>query len=99
MRLAVGIACLCFGRVCPGKAFADASLWLTAVNVIATMDLTFAKDSSGRDIVPEAGFLSGFIRFVRVIRLRFCFADKGGALAIRRSSHARSGRARRSCVS
>ncbi|KAI0744945.1 cytochrome P450 [Earliella scabrosa] len=51
-----------FGRrVCPGKAFADASLWLTAVNVIATMDLTFAKDSSGRDIVPEAGFLSGFI--------------------------------------
>ncbi|KAI0779913.1 cytochrome P450 [Fomes fomentarius] len=51
-----------FGRrVCPGKAFADTTLWLTAVNIIATMDLTFSKDATGRDIVPEAGFLSGFI--------------------------------------
>ena len=49
-------------RFCPGKAFADASLWITAVNVIATMDLSYAKDADGKDIIPEGGFLSGFIR-------------------------------------
>ncbi len=56
------MASIIYYRVCPGKAFADTTLWLTAVNIIATMDLTFAKDATGRNIVPEAGFLSGFIR-------------------------------------
>ncbi|TFK84485.1 cytochrome P450 [Polyporus arcularius HHB13444] len=51
-----------FGRrVCPGQIFADASVWLAAANIIATMDLAFAKDNFGRDIVPEAAFISGFV--------------------------------------
>ncbi|TFK84725.1 cytochrome P450 [Polyporus arcularius HHB13444] len=51
-----------FGRrVCPGKAFADISLWITCANVVATMDLFYAKDSAGKDVIPEGGFYSGFI--------------------------------------
>ncbi|KAI8992754.1 cytochrome P450 [Trametes punicea] len=52
-----------FGRrICPGQAFAEAGIWLAAANIIATMDLTFAKDAlSGRPIVPEAAFISGFV--------------------------------------
>ncbi|KAI0632668.1 cytochrome P450 [Trametes polyzona] len=51
-----------FGRrVCPGQAFAEVGVWLAAANIIAAMDLTFAKDAYGRDIVPEAAFISGFV--------------------------------------
>ncbi|KAI9061923.1 cytochrome P450 [Trametes sanguinea] len=51
-----------FGRrICPGQAFAEAGFWLAAANIIATMDLTYAKDNNGRDIVPEAAFISGFV--------------------------------------
>lgn len=48
--------------ICPGQAFAESSIWLAAANIIATMDLTFAKDNLGRAIVPEAVFISGFVR-------------------------------------
>ncbi|KAI0776600.1 cytochrome P450 [Trametes elegans] len=55
-----------FGRrVCPGQAFAESSLWLAAANIIATMDLTLAKDAHGRPIVPEAAFISGFVSHPR----------------------------------
>ncbi|KAI0692349.1 cytochrome P450 [Cerioporus squamosus] len=51
-----------FGRrFCPGMAFADTSLWITCANVIATMDLFYAKDDAGKDVIPEGGFYSGFI--------------------------------------
>ena len=50
-------------RICPGQAFADASVWLAAANIIATMDISFAKDRLGRDIIPEASFVSGFVRY------------------------------------
>ncbi|KAI0640925.1 cytochrome P450 [Trametes meyenii] len=51
-----------FGRrICPGQAFAEASLWLAAANILATMDLGYAQDHLGRDIVPDAAFISGFV--------------------------------------
>ncbi|KAH9856113.1 cytochrome P450 [Lenzites betulinus] len=51
-----------FGRrVCPGQALAEASMWLAAANIVATMDLAFSKDRAGRDIVPEPIFISGFV--------------------------------------
>nr|ANC28042.1 cytochrome P450 [Polyporus umbellatus] len=51
-----------FGRrICPGQLFADATLWLAAANVIATMDLTPVQDDYGREIIPEASFISGFV--------------------------------------
>ena len=49
--------------VCPGQFFADATLWLGAANIVATMDLAFAKDPKGKEIVPEAAFISGFVRY------------------------------------
>ncbi|PIL26517.1 cytochrome P450 [Ganoderma sinense ZZ0214-1] len=51
-----------FGRrICPGQVFADASVWLAAANIIAALDLSFAKNALGRDIVPDAAFISGFV--------------------------------------
>ena len=44
--------------------FADASVWLAAANMIAALDLSFAKNALGRDIIPDAAFISGFVRRV-----------------------------------
>ncbi|CDO76596.1 hypothetical protein BN946_scf184868.g10 [Trametes cinnabarina] len=61
-----------FGRrICPGQAFAEGSLWLAASNIIATMDITYAKDDKGRDIVPEAAFISGFVSHPKAFTCAF----------------------------
>ncbi|TCD62439.1 hypothetical protein EIP91_006901 [Steccherinum ochraceum] len=51
-----------FGRrLCPGKAFADSNVFLLASHIIATMDLTRARDEKGQEIVPPLEFTSGFV--------------------------------------
>ncbi|KAH9951189.1 cytochrome P450 [Amylocystis lapponica] len=45
-----------FGRrICPGRFFADNSIWLVAANVIATFDISKARDPAGHEIdfVPK----------------------------------------------
>lgn len=52
-----------FGRrVCPGRTFAETSLWLCIANFIATMNIEKAVDGDGRVITPAAAFESGAIR-------------------------------------
>ncbi|KAH8093136.1 cytochrome P450 [Cristinia sonorae] len=51
-----------FGRrLCPGKDFADSNVFLLAANIVATMDITRAKDAQGQEIVPPLEFTSGFV--------------------------------------
>ncbi|KAH9849837.1 cytochrome P450 [Lenzites betulinus] len=50
-----------FGRrVCPGQAFADASIWLAAANIISMFDIRKALDEAGNEITLAAEFLSGY---------------------------------------
>jgi len=52
-----------FGRrVCPGKAFAEANLWLVMANTIAVMDIRKVLDQNGSPITPTGEFESGAIR-------------------------------------
>ncbi|KZT04131.1 cytochrome P450 [Laetiporus sulphureus 93-53] len=51
-----------FGRrACPGRQFADSSVWLAAASMIATMDIGKACDANGRTIDPTSIFLHGFV--------------------------------------
>ncbi|PCH43263.1 cytochrome P450 [Wolfiporia cocos MD-104 SS10] len=51
-----------FGRrICPGRQFADASVWLAIANIIAMMDISKKKDSTGKEIIPDVIYPSGFI--------------------------------------
>ncbi|EPS99956.1 hypothetical protein FOMPIDRAFT_1050052 [Fomitopsis schrenkii] len=51
-----------FGRrVCPGQHLADISNWLAIANIVATMDICKARDSSGIEITPTPTFLSGTV--------------------------------------
>lgn len=60
-----------FPRICPGQAFADASVWLAAANIIAAMDLGFAQDSFGHDAIPDAAFISGFVSHPKDFKCSF----------------------------
>lgn len=52
-----------FGRrACPGKAFAESSIFLIMSNIIATMDLTKAVDEAGVPITPPVEYTKSFVR-------------------------------------
>ncbi|QRW04162.1 cytochrome P450 family protein [Ceratobasidium sp. AG-Ba] len=42
-----------FGRrICPGLHYAQAALFISIASILATFNITFAKDTHGKDIVP-----------------------------------------------
>ncbi|KAF9533214.1 cytochrome P450 [Crepidotus variabilis] len=49
-----------FGRrVCPGRHFASASLWMTIVSVLALFDIRKQKDAEGNEIPVDKGYSTG----------------------------------------
>ncbi|KAF9649726.1 cytochrome P450 [Thelephora ganbajun] len=54
-----------FGRrVCPGKAFAEASIFFVMSNIVASMDFTKAVDEAGVPITPPVEFTKTLVRYV-----------------------------------
>ncbi|KZT03203.1 cytochrome P450 [Laetiporus sulphureus 93-53] len=52
-----------FGRrICPGRFLADASVWLAFASMVATLNIRRAHDSSGKEIMPPADFVSGTVK-------------------------------------
>jgi len=52
-----------FGRrICPGRVFAEESVWSFMANVIATMNIEKAVDGDGNTITPAPVFVSRGIR-------------------------------------
>ncbi|KDQ57128.1 hypothetical protein JAAARDRAFT_194302 [Jaapia argillacea MUCL 33604] len=55
---------LAFGlgrRICPGRSFADAEIWIAIVSIMAVFDVTKAKDDNGSDIHVTADYSIGSI--------------------------------------
>ncbi|KAI1360360.1 cytochrome protein [Xylaria arbuscula] len=51
-----------FGRrICPGRYFADSTVWLTIVRSLAVFDISKALDEHGREIEPIAKFTASLI--------------------------------------
>ena len=54
-----------FGRrVCPGKAFAEANVWLLMANIVATMDIEKSVDEMGQPITPSTAYIGSLVRYV-----------------------------------
>lgn len=52
-------------RICPGRFFADSTVWLTIATVFAVFDLRPYVDPGSKKEMPlEISFTSGFSRFV-----------------------------------
>jgi hypothetical protein len=49
-------------RICPGRYLADANLWIVMASVLATMNISKAIDSDGKEITPIPAFTSGITR-------------------------------------
>jgi len=52
---------ICLNSLCPGKHFAEASIWLATATVVAALHIEKAKDNAGNFIAPDAAFGSGFV--------------------------------------
>jgi len=53
-----------FGRrVCPGKAFAEANVWLLMANIVATMTIEKRVDETGQPITPNPEYIGSFVRY------------------------------------
>ncbi|KIK66008.1 hypothetical protein GYMLUDRAFT_218798 [Collybiopsis luxurians FD-317 M1] len=52
-----------FGRrVCPGRYMADNTIWLTIASVLATLNLSNAKDEKGNEVDISKQYTHGFLR-------------------------------------
>lgn len=49
---------------------ADSNVYLIMSNIIATMDISKARDDNGEEITPSGKFTSGFVRYVFIIAMR-----------------------------
>ena len=53
-----------FGRrICLGRAFAEASVWLLMTNIIATMNIKKSIDEMGQPITPSGEYTGSFVRY------------------------------------
>ena len=51
-------------RICPGRHFASATVWLSIVSVLATFNIHKKKDQFGKEIHTDKGYIGGLIMFV-----------------------------------
>ena len=58
-------------RICPGKDMADMSLFITIAIVVATLNISKARDASGKEIIPVHTMSNGIIRLVRLFSFEF----------------------------
>ncbi|KAJ7438060.1 cytochrome P450 [Mycena latifolia] len=51
-----------FGRrICPGRHMVAASLWITIVSVLATLDIKKLRDANGKEVEPSCEYCPGLI--------------------------------------
>ncbi|KAH9917082.1 cytochrome P450 monooxygenase [Fomitopsis serialis] len=49
-------------RICPGRRFADTSIWLSMAAIVATLDVEKARTALGEEITPSQSFIPGAVR-------------------------------------
>ncbi|KIJ39734.1 hypothetical protein M422DRAFT_257326 [Sphaerobolus stellatus SS14] len=47
-------------RVCPGRYMAENSLFIAVASILQNFDITPARDSLGKEVMPEYEWTSGF---------------------------------------
>ena len=52
-----------FGRrICPGRFFAEANIWMLMTNMVATMNIAKAVDEKGGEIDVAGEYVGSFVR-------------------------------------
>ncbi|CCM01420.1 uncharacterized protein FIBRA_03471 [Fibroporia radiculosa] len=54
-----------FGRrICPGRIFADHSVWLAVASILSSLDIRKARNAAGEEVSPVPAFKSGIVSHV-----------------------------------
>ncbi|KAF9463358.1 cytochrome P450 [Collybia nuda] len=62
-----------FGRrICPGRHFAEASIWSMTSSIIATFDISKSVERQGGEVTPPFDVTSGFIRHPKPFSCSIC---------------------------
>ncbi|KZT36772.1 cytochrome P450 [Sistotremastrum suecicum HHB10207 ss-3] len=48
-------------RICPGRHFAYATLWITFATLLTVFDISLPKDEAGNDILPDLKYVNGIV--------------------------------------
>ena len=51
-------------RICPGRHFADASVWSAIVTILTTLDIIKCKDTQGNDIPVDPKWCPDTVSYV-----------------------------------
>jgi len=66
-----------FGRrVCPGKVFAEANVWLLMANIVAMMNIEKSVDEVGQPITPNAEYIGSYVRHVKPFTCRITYRSE-----------------------
>ncbi|TDL23203.1 cytochrome P450 [Rickenella mellea] len=58
------LAAFGFGRrICPGRHFAEASVWIAIVSILSVYNISKALDDSGREITPPVEYTTGMLSY------------------------------------
>ncbi|EPS93960.1 hypothetical protein FOMPIDRAFT_1170095 [Fomitopsis schrenkii] len=71
-------------RICPGRRFADSSIWLAIANILAVFDIRKERDDGGREIEPVVEFTSGAVSHPHEFKCRIT-PRRGRAVQLVRS--------------
>jgi hypothetical protein len=50
--------------ICPGRYFADNSVWIVIATILSIFEIQRVKDELGNDIIPPVAFDTGLARYV-----------------------------------
>lgn len=62
-------------RGCPGRHFAQDTLWITIASILSVFTISNAIDEGGQPIVPHLKYTADLVRFV-IFNKGFSFAYK-----------------------
>jgi len=75
-----------FGRrVCPGKAFAEANVWLLMVNIVAMMNIEKSVDETGQPITPDPEYIGSYVRHVKPFTCKITYRSEKARAAVEQS--------------
>ncbi|KAF8178137.1 cytochrome P450 [Mycena galopus ATCC 62051] len=73
-----------FGRrVCPGRNLGENSVYILISAIVATMNITPAKDTAGREILPDPEYAEGLVAYAKSFPVHIAPRSEGVANLIR----------------
>ncbi|KAI5116166.1 hypothetical protein M0805_002850 [Coniferiporia weirii] len=76
-----------FGRrICPGRYFAESSIFITVASILAAFNVEKALDANGNPVTPALGYTSTFVRHPKPFKCKLTPRSDKIALAVQQAA-------------